>query len=135
MLVVFLLAVHTFSLLAAWLNPLPVWLKLILSLAVAFNLWLVYKQHTNGSTIVGLQLKPDGSWLLHQVAGGDLESQLRGSSIINPWFVLLHLRTGNKPYSILIPRDSLEPDAFRRLRVALRVVGTDGEVKKPVNPL
>ena len=126
----FLLAVHTLSLLAAWLNPLPLWLKFLLSLSIGYSLWLVYKQRANGPAILGLQLKPDGSWLLHRVVGGDVEAQLLGSSLVNPWFVLLHLRTEKQAYSVLIPRDSLEADAFRRLRVALKVVGA-GEAKKP----
>ena len=131
-LAVFLLAVHALAFVAAWANLLEIWLKLLFSLCVLFSLWLAFKQRMNGPEIAGLQLKPDGSWLLRLSSGGDIEAKLLGSSIANPWFVLLHLRTENKRFSMLIPRDSLEPDAFRRLRVALLVVGV-GDVKNPVS--
>ncbi len=131
----FLLAVHALAFVAAWLNLLEIWLKLLLSLCVLFSLWLAFKQRAYGPEIAGLQLKPDGSWLLRLAAGGDIGAKILGSSIANPWFVLLHLQTENKRYSMLIPRDSLEPDAFRRLRVALIVVGVGvGEVKDTAEP-
>ena len=131
-LAVFLLAVHALAFVAAWANLLEIWLKLLLSLGVAISLWRAFKNRTKDPDIIGLQLKPDGSWMLRLSTGGDIEAKLLGSSITNPWFVLLHLQTENKRYSMLIPRDSLEPDDFRRLRVALIVVGV-GDVKNPAS--
>jgi len=118
----FLLAIHILALLAAWVNPLAVWLKLPLSLCILISLWLAFKHRANGPEIKGLQLKPDNSWVLHLAQGGEVEARLLGSSIANPWFVLLHFRTEKIRYSVLIPRDSLPPEDFRKLRVALRVV-------------
>jgi hypothetical protein len=131
-LALFLLAIHGLSLLAAWLNPLGIWLKLLLTLCVLFSLWLAFKRNGNGPEIAGLQLKPDNSWVLHLAPGSEVEARLLGSSIANPWFVLLHFKTENKRYSVLLPRDSLEPEAFRRLRVALKVVKI-GQAKGPVD--
>ena len=78
----------------------------------------------------GLALKPDGSWGLTDYSGETCEAQLLGSSIVSPWFVLLHLRTDKKTRHVLICWDSLESDTFRQLRVALRVIklgdGTEG---------
>ena len=125
-----LVAAHALAFVAAWANLLEIWLKLLLSVSVALSLWHVFKDRANGPEIAGLQLKPDGSWMLRLSAGGDIEAKILGSSIANPWFVLLHLQTENKRYSMLIPRDSLEPDDFRRLRVALLVLGA-GDVKNP----
>jgi hypothetical protein len=131
-LALFLLTVHVLSFLAAWLNPLAIWLKLPLSLCVLFSLWLAFKRHANGPEIAGLQLKPDESWDLHLARDEKAEARLLGSSIANPWFVLLHFKTENKRYSVLMPRDSLEPEAFRRLRVALKVVKIGG-AKGPID--
>ena len=124
----FLLVAHALAFVAAWANLLEIWLKLLLSVSIALSLWHVFKDRSNAPEIAGLQLKPDGSWILRLSADNDIEAKLLGSSIANTWFVLLHLQTENKRYSMLIPRDSLEPDDFRRLRVALIVVGV-GDVK------
>ena len=78
-----------------------------------------------GSDIVGLALKPDNSWALTLTGGETVEASLLGSSIISTGFVLLHLRTEKNVRHILICRDSLEADTFRRLRVALRVVAIE----------
>ena len=128
----FLLVAHALAFVAAWANLLEIWLKLLISVSAALSLWKVFKDRANGPEIAGLQLKPDGSWMLRLSSGGDIEAKILGSSIANPWFVLLHLRTENKRYSMLIPRDSLEPDDFRRLRVALLVLGA-GDVKNPAS--
>jgi hypothetical protein len=74
------------------------------------------------TTIQGLALKPDSSCGLTDYSGETYEAQLLGSSIVSPWFVLLHLRTDKKTRHVLICRDSLEPDTFRQLRVALHVI-------------
>lgn len=131
-LAVFLLAIHALAFVAAWANLLEVWLKLLLALGVAISLWWVFKNRSKDPDIISLQLKPDGSWMLRLSSGGDIEAKLLGSSIANPWFVLLHWRTENMRYSMLIPKDSLAPDDFRRLRVALLVVGV-GDVNSPAS--
>ena len=131
-LAVFLLTAHALAFVAAWANLLELWLKLLLSASVALSLWHVIKERANGPEIAGLQLKPDGSWMLRLSSGGDIEAKILGSSIANPWFVLLHLQTENKRYSTLIPKDSLAPDDFRRLRVALLVAGV-ADAKNPAS--
>ena len=118
----FLLGLHAAALLAVWLNPLSVWLKLLISLCVLMSLWLTYKTQTNIPEIAGLQLKPDDTWVLHLSKGGDVETSLSGSSIANPWFVLLYFKADSQQYSLLMPRDSLAKEDYRKLLVALKVV-------------
>lgn len=126
----FLWAAHALSLFAAWLNPLPVWLRLVFSVCVLFSLWAALRRSRAG--ITGLQPKPDGSWILHE-GDTEVEASLLGSSLSTPWFVLLHFRTETRRPALLVCRDSLDTDAFRRLRVVLQVVG--GAVgKEPVTP-
>jgi len=129
-LAVFLWAAHALSLLAAWLNPLPVGLRLILSVCVLFSLWAALRRSRGG--ITGLRLQPDGSWILHE-GDAEVEASLLGRSLSTPWFVLLHFRTETRRPALLVCRDSLDPDAFRRLRVVLQVVG-GAAGKEPVNP-
>ncbi len=111
---------HGLSLLAVWLGPLAAWLRLLLAAGVLVSLWLILKSRAG---YAGVSQKPDGSWRLHTREGIEIEVRLLGSSMANPWFVLLHLRadSSNRLHTVLICRDSLEPDLFRRLRVALRV--------------
>ena len=121
-LIAFLLGLHAAALLAAWSNPLSVWLKLLISMCVLMSLWLTYKTQSNSPEIAGLQLKPDDTWLLHLSKGGEVEASLLGSSIANPWFVLLYFKADSKQFSLLMPRDSLANEDYRKLLVALKVI-------------
>ncbi len=143
----FLIVIHAGAGLACWLNPLPIAIRLSLFAAVLLNaawhlrpinsenrywpmpgdragrfLWLVNKLPVEPDEIVGLALKPDHTWNLTTRLGETLEAKLLGSSINTPWFVLLHFRTENNTRHRLICRDSLAPDTFRQLRVALKLV-------------
>ena len=119
---VFLLGLHVLSFLAAWLNPLPVWLRLFLSLSVLLSYWLTYRYKPK---IIALRLQPDGTCGLHLAGGAEIEAALLGSSLVNTGFVLLHFQAETRRYSLLICRDSLEAEEFRRLRVALNVAGVE----------
>ncbi len=132
MLRAFLWGVHALSILAASLNPLPIGFRLAFSACVLISLWWALRRDRVGAGITGLQIKPDGSWIVHK---GDAEEEatLLGSSLVNPWFVLLHLRTETRRLALLVCRDSLPPDAFRRLRVALKIADRSGG-NKTLNP-
>lgn len=58
-----------------------------------------------------LQLYDGQSWHLAELATG---------SLVWPWLCLLKLRQGGRSITIAVLGDSLEPTAFRRLRVWLR---------------
>jgi hypothetical protein len=117
-----LLGLHGLALLAAGLNPLAIWLRLVLAGVVLASLGLELRRYRSPA-IVGLQLKSDGFWALQGRDGPEIESSLLPSSLVNPWFVLLHFRSGDQSHSLLICRDSLSEDDFRKLRVALKVAG------------
>jgi len=126
----FLLSAHGLSLLAAWLNPLPVWLRLGLSVIILFSLWHLSRAKPQ---FVGLRGQADGSWLLQASDGTETEAALLATSIANPWFVLLHFRSQASRISLLVSRDSVEAEGFRRLRVALNIAKLD-QGKDPLSP-
>jgi toxin CptA len=59
--------------------------------------------------------------------GGEPEGlTLSGSSVATPWVVVLHGRTGRRRRDLLVTRDSLDAESFRRLRLHLRIFHRDG---------
>jgi len=127
-----LLLAHALSLLAAWLNPLSIWLRLALSAGVLAGGWLALRNWRRPG-VAGLRQKPDGHWTLRDGAGADIEASLLGSSLANPWFALLHFRAESRRFDVLVCRDSLPEEAFRRLRVALEITGREA-AEAPLNP-
>ena len=66
----------------------------------------------------------EGDWRISFASQTRISARLCGSSIVNRYFVWLHLRTKNQRFlSLLLPRDSLSADGFRRLRVRLQIEG------------
>jgi hypothetical protein len=126
--VVFLSGLHALALLAAFLNPFPTEIQLVIAAAVSLSAWLNLRSWRN-PTIIALRQTPDGGWLIYSADEVESEALLLGSSMANPWFVLLHLRAEKHRLNLLVCRDSLPAEGFRRLRVALQVGG-----KQALNP-
>jgi hypothetical protein len=126
------LFLHGLALLAAFLNPLPIAMRLAVSAVVMLSLWLNLRRWRH-PLIAGLSQRPDGGWRLYSAKGAEFEASLLGSSLANPWFVLLHLRTESARLNLLLCRDSLPEDGFRRLRVALQASAGLG-AKRLLNP-
>jgi len=68
----------------------------------------------------------DGAWQVVTPAGARRQARLLPSTFIHSLVVVLHfqLEDGGKGYLVLC-RDSLAPDLFRRLRARMRVAGLD----------
>jgi hypothetical protein len=113
-----LAAVHGLAALAALLNPLPLWLRLGLVAAVAASL----RRNLRAPAVRGLSLLPDGHW---EIVGkkGVLTAAPGPATLTTPWLAILDLRSATGRHAVLVPRDSVDPESFRRLRVHLRIHG------------
>lgn len=63
----------------------------------------------------------DASWRLTLRDGSEWGGTLNGASLVSPWLCLLVLDGKFGRRRILLMRDSLDRNSFRRLRVALRI--------------
>ncbi|MGZ8242959.1 protein YgfX [Methylomagnum sp.] len=120
----FIFVVHGLAGFAALANPLPVWIKASLFMAVALSLYFTYRNHVLDPAVRELSLSPDGEWKV-MCRSGTVFAQLADGSVVTRWLVILHLipESGGK-LAVPILRDSLDAESFRRLRVHLRVVGS-----------
>lgn len=125
----YLLGIHALSLLAASLNPLPLWVRTVLCLSVLLSLSLSLRRKPQ---ITGFMPKPDGSWRLDTADNVEIEAVLLPSSLFNAGFALLHFQAETRRYALLVCRDSLEAEDFRQLRVAMRVAGGRAPEDHPV---
>lgn len=71
---------------------------------------------------VRLARESDGGWLWHRDDDTVAPVRLLPETLLTPWLVVLHLReeSGRRHAAVLLG-DSLPPDQFRALRVALRL--------------
>lgn len=115
-----ILVIHVLGVLALWLSSLPALAALGVSLTLLASAMLAW----NGmQQVKELQWGAGETWRL-VLAGGKPRRALLDvhASRSLPWWVTLAFRLeGGGRLSVMLPRDSLPADDFRRLRVRLRV--------------
>lgn len=115
------LLMHGLALLALWGSALD-W-----PFALAFSALLmehaVWRRRRAEGDVHLLQWSADGRWRLERADGDVIEAELdiqRSRSL--PWWITLAFRLKDgRRLDVPLPKDSLELETFRRLRVRLRV--------------
>jgi hypothetical protein len=113
------------------LLQLPHWLKLAISFAVLYSLfdaWRRLARRAHPDAVHTVQWKEAGHCHLTLNSGQQLSVSLASQAFILPWMVVLHFRTPQRRlrYLLVLP-DMLDEEAFRRLRVRLRIATDQGK--------
>ena len=100
-------------------------LKLVLLVVLAVSLVFFLRGKGLGN-LSSLTWKDGGEWVLELDGDKQYEMQLLPSSYVSPWLVVLNFRAAeeHKGKSVVLFRDALDPESFRRLRVRLGVEKT-----------
>ena len=132
-LLIALIAVHGLALLV--LLPLPVawWIKLPVAFAIVVQ-WLVswHRQVvlTAPQAVKHLVWTGEDRWELFGGDGARRKARLLPGAYVHPFLVILRFLTEDKrSCAVVLPRDSLDADSHRRLRVQLRLLHAKGRVK------
>lgn len=119
--------VHVLALLVLPTLPLAWWIQLPVVMAVMAQglvIWRRYGMPTAPQAIKRLVWIDANRW---ELLGGDgmrHEAALQPGAYIHPWLVILRFSLGEgdkRSCTAVLPRDSLDPDSHRRLRVRLRL--------------
>jgi len=119
-----LCAAHLAAAGAAWLAPVPVWLKAAITLAIAASLvdTLARKAALHSdAAIVSLEVT-DGGRVAFMTRNGEWRAaELLGTSYVSTYLTILNLKPqdGRVRHVVLLP-DNVDAQAFRRLRIWLR---------------
>ncbi|MCF6354382.1 MAG: hypothetical protein L3J26_04660 [Candidatus Polarisedimenticolaceae bacterium] len=127
-LLTFILATHASAMGMALFLPLEFWLQLLVLLAVAVSLIQATRTHllrSNGSAIRSAQWDSAGEWMLFFANGDEIAAQLKASSYLQPWLVVLNFSTSRfRRHTLILLPDAVDPERLRRLRVRLRLLGS-----------
>ena len=122
----FLIGLHILAAIASIANALPLIVKILLLFAACASLWFSLKQYVNDPERFTLRYSETSSWQLDCGADEYAVIDLAGSTVSTPLFVILRVKHRDGPKkSILIVKDSLDAEEFRRLRVTLKITGMD----------
>ncbi len=108
-------------------TTLPTGLWLLAEGLVGWSLWRIDRCHRRQDcdhSVIRLEWRRGNSWLVGQADGTTWMAELGPGTLLTPYLVGLDLRldTGRR-IDVILPPDALPADAFRRLKVRLRIEG------------
>ncbi len=107
---------------AAFANTLPLWAKCVIALLVAFSLIRFIGGDWQPNPLV--TWKPEEGWRLCYDDQKSINVRLLPSSVMTTLVCILHFKTEQgRRHNLLVLRDAVECEQFRRLRVILRCEG------------
>ncbi|MCI0667158.1 MAG: hypothetical protein L0Y38_06905 [Methylococcaceae bacterium] len=125
----FLTAAHVLALIGSLAAGVPGLFKTVLVIAIVGSCYIQLRRarldrnETRPLIVYGEQ---DG-WSFRIGAGPPVHADLLASSVAIRWITILHFRTAEKRIqSFVIPRDSVSPEEYRRLRMILKIAGKNG---------
>jgi hypothetical protein len=94
--------------------------------AYAIRVLRFWALHASVSSIVGVELLPDGRAVLVERSGRRREGKVSPASYVGTWLVTLAVRYdgANGSRAVAILADMIPGEEMRRLRVLLRVIGS-----------
>lgn len=126
----FIYGTHFTALAVTLFLPIALQLQLAILILIAISLIHALRTHvlrTNGYAIQSAEWDGGGEWTLFMASGKRVPAQLRASSYVQPWLVVLNFSTGRfSTNSLILVPDAIDPDLLRRLRVRLRLSGSCG---------
>lgn len=117
-----MVVLHLLAALAVVCNSLPIGWRVALLAALAAHFGWFQNVEWRHPAISGLSWRADGSWELLS-REGSRDAVIDGTPVLTRWLVILPLRSDRRLRHVLVCRDSVDPESFRRLRVQLAVWG------------
>lgn len=115
-------ALHACAILACWLNALPTAVRLIF-IAGLVVLWLLSNKRWKTMPVY-LNYHSHSNWQISGDGLNYLNAAMLGSTVITSRVIFLHYETDDEiKGTLLIARDSLHENQFRRLKVRLKLSG------------
>lgn len=120
------IVVHGLALALLPTLTLPVWVTAPLAVAVLLSLTIILREHVllnSKRSICRLVWDADEHWTIYFTHGVSVPARLLPGSFVHHSLVVLifALETKRRRHALVLTRDSLDADTFRRLRVRLKI--------------
>ncbi len=121
----FIVGIHAISLICIGLYTAPHALKAGLSFLVVLQAACIYRRFVlfkSSHSIIQLEYTPHGKWLLINMHLQLIAAELLSSSVVTHYLIILHFKSDSFfKHSVLLLRDSLSKEEWRKLRVYLSI--------------
>lgn len=116
---------HILSLSASWLNDLPIFLRLILSLLVAAS-WVVQRNACETGHIF-LRYTVTEGWAVCFDGEHYLGANIKPTTVTGRVLAILHFSVDDRGRTLVIVKDAMNANDYRRLIVNLKISGYSPE--------
>ena len=115
---------HAIAIVAVLINALDLIYKVIISLMVLVSLFVYLKREYN---FQGLLIRHSSGlgWEVAYLENYFYAVDILASTVITRYIIVLHFLQNKKKQTILICRDALSYDEYRKLMVALKISGVN----------
>jgi len=119
--VAFIYIIHALAVYSCLIAVVPMVMKMVLPVGVLLHLMLILHQKAK-LTGLKLQYSPSQAWQLAIVGNNFDPIKILSSTVTTPLAIFLHFKKqSGKKQSMLIFKDAISSEAFRKLTVELRV--------------
>jgi hypothetical protein len=127
------IVVHGAALLVLLPLPLPWWIKVPLAAGIVAQWIGAWRNHvtlTAPAAVKTLVWLAENRWELFCADGASCEARLLPGAYVHPFLVILRFMTeDNRRCAVILPPGSLHADYHRRLRVRLRLHGSEQPIE------
>ncbi len=122
---IYLLLIHFSALILILFIDLNIYLLIPSATLIISSLiyhWRKDVLHLEANSVIGIYWEPKSGWMVEMIDGDRLRVELCPTSFTNRYVVILHFKTTVRGRCrVTIPRDAIDSDQFRRLKVMLKV--------------
>ena len=122
LLIRWLVVLHAIAIVAAFINALDLVYKVIITLMILVSLLIYLKREINFHGLL-IRYSSGFGWEIAYSENNFYAIEILASTIITRYIIILHFIHNNKKQTILICKDALFYDEFRKLMVALKISG------------
>lgn len=121
LLIKWLVLLHTIAVIATVFNSLAVAYKLVMIILILISLF-VYLKHANKTYII--RYSTLSGWVIAYSKNNFYPIEIVKSTVLTRFFIILHFKMQNqKKQAILISKDALDGNEYRKLMVELKISG------------
>jgi len=122
LLIRWLVVLHAIAIVAAFINALDLIYKIIITAMVLISLY-IYLKRENDFHGLSIRHSTEFGWEVAYSENNFYAIEILASTVVTRYIIVLHFMQNKKNQSILICRDALIYDEFRKLMVALKISG------------
>jgi len=100
-------------------------LQLVLVLVLGLSFSRQFRRYQQGVYQFCLQCTPENTWQYALNQHDFVSIEILPSSVLNTWLIILHVKTeAGKRENLLICKDTVNEDLYRRLKVRLKITAS-----------